>query len=154
MKKLVLLLLALVVLWDPVWTFLGVPPLFPWQLAAEYRPRHPDLVLLDVRTPREFSWFHIPGARNVPFSPDLAQRLDIPRDQTLVVICMTGHRSVLVARNLQKRGYGKVYNLTGGMAGWQLYRWLIGAGLVERGTDQPPGELTERWPARSGRLAG
>ncbi len=126
MKKFLLLLVLVWAAWDVGWALRGVPPLFPWQLAAEYRPGHPELLLLDVRTPREFAWFHLPGAQNVPFTSQLAAPLDIPREKTVVVICLTGHRSTLVAWRLKQLGHAKVYNLTGGMAGWLLYQWLSG----------------------------
>ena len=45
--------------------------------------------------------------------PDPAKRI--------VIICMTGHRSPVVARRLKKRGYTNVYNLTWGMWAWKLF---------------------------------
>jgi rhodanese-related sulfurtransferase len=39
---------------------------------------------------------------------------------TLVIICMTGHRSSVVAYRLKKRGFTEVHNLTFGMLGWLL----------------------------------
>lgn len=127
MKKLLFLLALLAVLWEAGWTLAGVKPLFPWQLAEELQPRHPELILLDVRTPREFQWFHIPGATNVPYVPGGFPNLNLPQDKTVVVICLTGHRSPLVAWRLKQRGYEKVYNLVGGMAGWQAYLWVSGS---------------------------
>jgi rhodanese-related sulfurtransferase len=126
MKKLLLILVLFVVVWDAGWAAVGVKPLFPWQLQAEYAEPKPGLVLLDVRTPTEYGWFHIPGAKNEPFQNLEAVRLKIPKDQTVVVICMTGHRSPLVAWHLQKNGYGNVYHLTWGMAGWEAYRFFSG----------------------------
>jgi len=37
-----------------------------------------------------------------------------------VIICMTGHRSSVVAYRLKKRGFTEVHNLTFGMLGWLL----------------------------------
>ena len=57
--------IALFLLWDVVWWVLGVKPRFPWQLKARLSAGAPDLVLLDVRTPLEYNWFHfLPGAQN------------------------------------------------------------------------------------------
>ena len=126
MRRILLLLLLLWVAWDVGWTLAGVKPLFPWQLAEEYRRHNPDLVLLDVRTSAEFDWFHIPGAYHVPFRRLRARHLEIPKDKTVVVICLTGHRSSLVAWHLKKHGYREVYNLTWGMAGWEAYKFISG----------------------------
>jgi rhodanese-related sulfurtransferase len=54
--------------------------------------------------------------------------------QEVVVICMTGHRSPLVAYALKKKGYARVYNLTGGMVGWKMYKWVSRL----RGNQKPP----------------
>jgi rhodanese-related sulfurtransferase len=42
-------------------------------------------------------------------------------DEPVIVICMTGHRSPMVAYQLKKRGYRQVYNLTWGMLAWKLF---------------------------------
>lgn len=127
MKKLLPILVLFLVAWDAGWALVGVKPLFPWQLEEAYRRHNPDLVLLDVRTPTEFGWFHIPGAQNVPFRNLNARHLKIPKEKTVVVICMTGHRSPLVAWHLQKSGYANVHNLTWGMAGWEAYKFFSGS---------------------------
>ncbi|MCK9377159.1 MAG: rhodanese-like domain-containing protein [Syntrophobacterales bacterium] len=120
-------LVAIIVIflaWDAVWWLLGVKPLFPWQLRKKLRAGAAGLVLLDVRTPPEYAWFHLPGALNLP---DVLARPDklplVPPSQTVVVICMTGHRSPFVSLALKKRGFPRVRNLTGGMVGWKIYEW-------------------------------
>jgi rhodanese-related sulfurtransferase len=105
---------------------LGVKPLFPWQLQQKMTHNPSELALLDVRTPWEFRWFHLPEAQNVPFEKGMPRQLDIPRNKAVVVICMTGHRSPPVAYHLLKAGYTQVYNLTWGMAGWEVWKWTSG----------------------------
>jgi len=125
----ILLLLSLFLLllgWDCLWARLGVKPLFPWQLQKKIDRDPANLVLLDVRTPWEFHLFHLSGAQNVPFPSRQVDDLAIPRTKTVVVICMTGHRSPPVAYRLLKAGYTQVYNLTGGMAGWKVWKWWQG----------------------------
>lgn len=121
MKILLILLAATMILWDGFWWLLGVPPLFPWQLKQILREQ-PDTVLLDVRTRWEYDWYHIPAARSVSDPSKVADALT-PEDQNrrLVIICMTGHRSPVVAYQLKKRGYEQVRNLTWGTLGWLLY---------------------------------
>ena len=122
MKKLILTLLVLFILfWDLAWQIAGVQQLFPWQLQSLLRSDEVGLVLADVRFPVEFKWRHIPGARNLPdlmLHPELLD--DLPPDQPVVVICLTGHRSQIAAWRLQHRGHTRVFNLTWGMAGWIL----------------------------------
>jgi rhodanese-related sulfurtransferase len=125
MGQFLLAVVGLFLIWDAVWWFLGVKPRFPWQLKARLDTGAADLVLLDVRTPLEYNWFHLPGAQNVPQAlTDSGKIPPASASQEVVVICMTGHRSPLVAYALKKRGYARVYNLTGGMAGWKLYEWV------------------------------
>jgi rhodanese-related sulfurtransferase len=125
MKQLLIAVIALFVVWDAVWWGLGVKPRFPWQLQARLAAGASGLVLLDVRTPWEYNWFHLPGAQNVPdLLMDNAEMPPAAPSQEVVVICMTGHRSPLVSYALKKRGYARVYNLTWGMAGWKVYEWV------------------------------
>jgi rhodanese-related sulfurtransferase len=111
--------------WDMVWWIVGVKPLFPWQLQRRLAAAVPPPLLLDVRTPPEFNLFHLPGAHNVPnLLVDNSSMPAVAPNQDVVVICMTGHRSPLVANSLRKKGVPRVYNLTWGMLGWKLYAWL------------------------------
>jgi rhodanese-related sulfurtransferase len=125
-----LILIVLILGWDLAWWLAGNKPLFPWQLRKWLAARPPDLVLLDVRTPLEYDWFHLPGAINVPeLVTDRTASPPASPSQEIVVTCMTGHRSQPVAHALRKRGYTRVYNLTWGMVGWKIYEfWSRGRG--------------------------
>ena len=118
MKKILLgffVFIILVAVWDFAWWALGVKPLFPWLMNVE------NYSLIDVRTTPEYKLFHIDGAENRPellLHPELLKPQN-PR-KPLVVICMTGHRSSVVAYRLKKQGFSKVHNLTFGMLGWLL----------------------------------
>ena len=72
-------------------------------------------LLVDVRSPFEFSGGHVPGAVNVPLSR-LGERLDELPD-AVWVICRSGVRSSRAA--MQIRASGRVaINVTGGMLAW------------------------------------
>jgi len=115
-------ILLLLIGWDFGWYLAGVKPLFPWQLKKLLKGKNNQLTLIDVRTPGEFSWFHIDGAANMPGLLSNAQGFKGKRvDEPVIVICMTGHRSPMVAYQLKKRGYKQVYNLTWGMLAWKLF---------------------------------
>lgn len=73
-------------------------------------------VLLDVRTPEEFSSGHVDGARNIPVD-EVSQRLgELPRDKVLVVYCRSGARSARAVGVLRGAGY-QARNL-GPMSAW------------------------------------
>jgi rhodanese-related sulfurtransferase len=82
------------------------------------RDRGDDLLLLDVREPHELAIASVAGAVHVPMAqvPDRLAELDAARE--IVVLCRSGGRSMQVARFLESRGYGSVWNLTGGTLAW------------------------------------
>jgi hydroxyacylglutathione hydrolase len=78
----------------------------------------PDLVIVDVREPGEWTDGHIRGARHIPMR-QVADRLDeIPRDRRIAVTCAGGVRSSLVGSLLLSRGFTDLLNVWGGMTGW------------------------------------
>jgi rhodanese-related sulfurtransferase len=125
MVTVVLVVIGVFLLWDVAWWVMGVRPRFPWQLKARLGAGASDPVLLDLRTPREYNWFHLPGAINVPeLLAETAKMPPVPPSREVVVICMTGHRSPLAAYALQKKGYTQVDHLIWGMVGWKVYEWV------------------------------
>lgn len=77
-------------------------------------------ILVDVRTPMEFSFGSIAGAINIPLD-DLRSRLgEIPRDKEALLFCQVGLRGYLGFRILRQNGYEKVRNLSGGYKTYQM----------------------------------
>lgn len=73
---------------------------------------------LDVRTQEEWADFHIAGSTLIPLS-ELTDRLDeLPRDQDIVVVCRSGHRSLTAANILQQAGFTRLSSLSGGLQAW------------------------------------
>lgn len=73
-------------------------------------------LLLDVRTPMEYSRGHIDGAVNIPLS-ELGRNLDqLKKDQPIVIYCQSGNRSGQARGFLAGQGY-QAYDL-GGMYNW------------------------------------
>jgi rhodanese-related sulfurtransferase len=125
MGKSLIVLIVIIVLWDVLWWILGVAPLFPWQLRKRLGDGTSPPLLLDVRTPLEYNWLHLPSAQNRPdLLLDKSTIPPVAPTQDVVVICMTGHRSPFVSLALKKQGFSRVYNLTWGMLGWKIYEWL------------------------------
>jgi glyoxylase-like metal-dependent hydrolase (beta-lactamase superfamily II)/rhodanese-related sulfurtransferase len=78
-----------------------------------------SMQLLDVRSPGEFEKAHIEGAINIP-APELRTRYtELDADQTIAVLCSTGHRSSLAVSLLRQQGFRQVCNVAGGMTGYQ-----------------------------------
>jgi len=118
----VTIIIIILIFWDFAWYLAGVKPMFPRQLKKLLKGQSNQVNLIDVRTPWEYNWFRINGAVNKPeLLLDINALPDISKEDPLIVICMTGHRSPLVAYRLKKRGFKKVYNLTWGMLAWKLF---------------------------------
>jgi rhodanese-related sulfurtransferase len=76
--------------------------------------------LLDVRTPEEYRQVRIEGARLIPIDQFLRRLSEVPVDRPILVYCAVGSRSSQVASYLARQGYSDVYNMEGGIWGWQL----------------------------------
>lgn len=74
--------------------------------------------LLDVREPWEFEIAHIAGAASMPMNSIPARAAELDDDEEIVVICHHGVRSAHVARFLETQGFGRIFNLAGGVAAW------------------------------------
>lgn len=79
-------------------------------------------IILDVREISEWNEQHIAGAIHIPLA-QVETRLDELaqyKDSTVIVQCRSGKRSKKAAGLLQNAGFGKVYNLTGGIIAWDV----------------------------------
>lgn len=78
----------------------------------------PAPLLLDVREPWELEVCRISGSEAMPMGSVLARWMELDRDRETVVICHHGGRSWQVAMFLERQGFSRVANLSGGVAGW------------------------------------
>ncbi len=92
------------------------PELAAW-LADDTRTKP---VLLDVREPWEFAECSIDGSVLIPMNTIPARLDDLDEDAEIVCICHHGARSMNVAAFLERNGFGKMVNLTGGIHAWAL----------------------------------
>ncbi|HEX5476315.1 MAG TPA: rhodanese-like domain-containing protein [Burkholderiales bacterium] len=74
--------------------------------------------LLDVREPWEFETCSIAGSRHIPMGEIPGRYGEVDAQTDLVVICHHGGRSLQVAAFLEKNGYARVHNLSGGVHAW------------------------------------
>lgn len=79
------------------------------------------VVVLDIRTPREFAAGHIAGATNIDFyAGDFEKRLgSLGRDKTYLVHCASGGRSTKSLESFKKLGFASVIHLDGGFKAWE-----------------------------------
>lgn len=88
----------------------------------------PTLLLIDVRTPAEFSQVHVPQARNVPLGNNLAGEFSSDKEKPLFLLCHSGGRATKAAEQLSSAGFTHPLVVEGGTEAW------IAAGLpVTRG---------------------
>ncbi|MCP4994270.1 MAG: rhodanese-like domain-containing protein [Gammaproteobacteria bacterium] len=107
-----------------------IKEVMPWDM-VECMEANPDLLIVDVREPYEYDEMHIEGSMNIPrgilesacewdfeeTEPELVKS----REREIVLVCRSGHRSVLAAHSMQVLGYGNVASLQTGIRGWKDY---------------------------------
>lgn len=76
-------------------------------------------VILDVRTPAEFSGGHLPNARNIPLAELGKRAAELPASRPVLLCCASGSRSARAVRQLRQAGRDEVFNLNGGVQAWQ-----------------------------------
>lgn len=80
-----------------------------------------DAVILDVRTPQEWSEGIIPNAEKINFLDGahfLAEIDQLDKDKTYFVYCRSGNRSGQACQIMDQKGFKAAYNLLGGMMEW------------------------------------
>jgi rhodanese-related sulfurtransferase len=96
---------------------ISAPQLKEWlEDAAAGRRDKPQLV--DVREPWELDVCRLADASSMPMRSVPARFAELDRRRDTVVICHHGARSYQVAMFLEQQGFGKVFNLYGGVAAW------------------------------------
>jgi len=89
------------------------------QISAGELDQKKGAVLLDVRTDKEHSKGHIPGAVHVPLTEIGARVKKLKKDKEIVVFCQQGNRSIWAIKRLIAMGYKNLYNLKGGYNAWK-----------------------------------
>ena len=86
---------------------------------AELKSKLKDAIILDVRTPEEFAQGHLTNAVNINIYGNFEEEVKkLDKDKPVLVYCRSGHRSGIAAKKMQKLGFKKVYNLSGGIIAW------------------------------------
>lgn len=67
-------------------------------------------VLVDVRSPSEYSAGHVPGSINIPLGELAAKVQQLDRGKPVVLCCASGMRSGMAVGVLKKEGFAQVFN--------------------------------------------
>ena len=85
-------------------------------------------LLVDVREPDEWQAEHAIGAQHLPLG-SLPRHIEaLPRDRDLLLICRSGNRSGRAVALLSQHGFGRAFNVTGGMQAWARAGLPVAAG--------------------------
>ena len=76
-----------------------------------------ELVLVDVRTHREFAQVRVPGAIHIPLHEVGSRLPELRADHAVAFVCRSGHRSKVATRRAARQR-PDVLNITGGMSAW------------------------------------
>ncbi len=82
---------------------------------------NPDFIILDVRTPEEFTEGIIKNAINIDYySESFRDELDqLDKNQTYLIYCRSGARSGKSRDIMAELNFREVYNILGGFIRWQ-----------------------------------
>jgi rhodanese-related sulfurtransferase len=97
-----------------------------------------EIVVVDVRTPVEYAYEHIPGAMLYPLAALNPVKLPVQTGKPIVFHCGSGVRSTTVAKKCIAAGLTEVRHLEGGLGGWKK------AGLVFAAVDPATGNVVEK----------
>jgi rhodanese-related sulfurtransferase len=96
---------------------------------------NPKFKVIDVRTPQERAASYIPHSQHVPLA-DLERSLGtFSKEDTYLVYCRSGVRSVTAATMLNSRGFNAI-NMEGGILEWEKVKGgEEGEGQPKQGCD-------------------
>lgn len=89
--------------------------------AAKLISQQTNIIILDVRTPKEFAAGHLAGATNIDFfASSFEKKLSaLDKDKTYLVHCAVGGRSAKVREKMKALNFKSIYHLDGGIKAWE-----------------------------------
>jgi len=88
------------------------------QLFKDLSDSGSDLQVVDVRRLSEWQGGHIAAARHMPLDRFAASLDDLDRSRPVAVYCKGGYRSSIASSLLERAGFERVINVTGGFDAW------------------------------------
>jgi hydroxyacylglutathione hydrolase len=102
------------------WSAAGLPVAQIGQVSAEELARLGEEVqIVDVRRSPEWDKGHIEGAQLLPLHHLSSKLGEIDRARPVAVHCQGGYRSAIACSLIQRAGFDRVMNLTGGFDAWR-----------------------------------
>ncbi|MCA9860096.1 MAG: rhodanese-like domain-containing protein [Thermomicrobiales bacterium] len=74
--------------------------------------------VVDCRMEREWSSGHIKGSTLIPLGSIESHLNELDRERPVIVVCRSGHRSSIAARQLISAGFVDVKSMKGGINAW------------------------------------
>ncbi|EKF84815.1 rhodanese-like domain-containing protein [Methanobacterium formicicum] len=83
--------------------------------------QNPEFILLDVRTLGEYNQSHIEDSIQIDYqSRDFEKKVqELDKSKTYLVYCRSGMRSGASVDIMSKLGFKNLYNMAGGIMGWE-----------------------------------
>ena len=72
-------------------------------------------IVIDVRKKSEYASEHVINAKNIPLNELNTRFFELPKDQSFIIHCAGGYRSMIAASILKSRGYHDFVDVEGGM---------------------------------------
>lgn len=104
----------------PWWLPVGWAPEIPPETLKRWLEQGKPLQLVDARTSLEYRQGTIGRAAHAPVTemPRSLSSLSLDKYRPVVMLCLSGHRSLLGTRWLRANGY-EAYSLRGGLMAWK-----------------------------------
>ncbi len=112
-------------------TFPSVPQMSTTELAAKVERNPASVLVVDVRSAKEFEVSHLPGAILAGSAESIAKTAKERGVQEVVLYCSVGFRSSRLASVLRQKGLSGVSNLEG-----SIFVWANEGRPLLRGTDR------------------
>ncbi len=113
------ILLSIIVLYLIIRLFGILSRLGIKQISPKELDQKKGIMVLDIRTNKEYEQGHIPGSVHVQLS-DIGDKVKkLKKDKELLVYCQNGNRSIWAIKRLMGMGYKNLYNLKGGYNAWK-----------------------------------
>lgn len=80
-----------------------------------------NAAILDIREEIEYELSPVPGSIHIPLKELRTRMHELPKDKTLITVCMVGLRGYIAARMLLQHGFD-VVNLDGGLKSYEIYK--------------------------------
>lgn len=93
--------------------------------AKRLMDRQKDLILLDVRTPKEYDEMRLPDDRvvHMPLGALREKAHELPRDKDILAFCKVSMRGYEAQRILNAAGFDRVGFIEGGLVAWPFEVW-------------------------------